>query len=269
MGVTASCNNEGGDGDYIPEIYIKSYISKFIKCDKIEITSNNGFIVDEKNKLFYHSGDDNSLEGLVVTVWGDKPASWDYPTNMFYPVPQIGSTGFLLSNGDSPNDPYYLERQAGYDRYVEEVGDTTYNRTLNFMQAVGCVVSCIPVKSVTITADKSFGSDFPVNTDLSPFFSIIFDDVYATIKNNYAPVSGSYQPKIDSYDPINNPVSYRYLRLSEINLEEYLFTRVLWDLFLDSKPEQTDTYTFYVTMEFTDGTVLKGEAPPIKIKGRY
>lgn len=266
LGIIVACdNNYKGEGGFSPQTYLNSYISQFIQCDKIEVTANSGFVIDEKNKWYYHGGDDNSLEGIVIALWGDRTADKSgYPTNIFYPVPQIGSTGFLFSNGDDPNDPYYLERQAGYDKYIEEVGDTTYNRT---GYHVGCTVSCIPLKNVIITADKSFADNYPAGTDLSAFFSIIFDDVYATIKNGYAPVADSYQPKSDTYDPVNNATSYRYSKLSEISLEKYLFTRAFWDLFLHDKPQQTDTYIFSVTMEFVDGTVLEGEAPPIKIKG--
>ncbi|NDV57999.1 hypothetical protein [Bacteroides sp. 519] len=256
-----SCDND-------PSPYIikpscnKSYIGAFIKCDSLKITHADGLVIDEENKLCYWL-EDSSQENIVIGVNGQQPTCQKYPTNYFCQFPYIGSTDILMSNGDNPNDPYYLDIQAQYDKYIEEVGDTTYNKA----GGRGVIVSCVSIKNISITANKEFDKNYPANTDLSSFFLILFDDIYATIKNNYIHVPESYTFCYLNHVPsIDNPESWRCL--SKTNLEDYLFTEAFWLLFLNRKPEKTDTYTFHIKITFADGTVLENDAPPIVIKGK-
>ncbi len=248
-----------------PKEYFKSYIKEFIKCDSLQLYSNSGYIVDKENKLYY-CGDRTSLEGIVIAASGKTPAKRSYPTNIFYDIDIINSAG-LLPNGSNA-DPYDLDRKTGYEKLTKEVGDTTYSRKIFYNKRLPLFVSISPVKKVVITADKSFGTNFKSGTDLSSFFSIIFDDAYATIKNHYVQVPGTYKYESYASYSTDSPKSIRYLKLSDTNLENYPFTEASWDFFLESKPERTDIYKFNVKMTFTDGTVLEGDAPAIKVQGK-
>jgi hypothetical protein len=261
-----SCDPPGPYPD--KEIYFKSYIKEFIKCDSLKLFSHSGYVLDKENKLYTHGVDETSLEGIIIAVSGRTPAKRNYPANLFYDVDIINSAG-LLPNGSTP-DPYDLDRKTGYKKLTKEVGDTAYNRKIEYDKRLPLVVTISPVKKVIITADKSFGANFQSGTDLSSFFSIIFDDAYATIKNNYVQAPGTYRYDCEPYTlySADSPKSLRYLKLSDTNLEKYPFTEAAWDFFLESKPEHTDSYTFHVKITFTDGTVLEGDAPTIKVQGK-
>lgn len=266
----SSCQTEYADPAPYPTAFHKSYISTFIACDSLTVHSYGGMSINKEDKLYGRVGKDTSPEGIVVCVFADEPAGGrygGYPTNIYYPVPQIGSTGFLLSNGDNPNDPYYQARQTGYDKYVEEVGDTAYNRKL-WLGSLNLTVALRPLKEVTITADKSFAPDLPAGSDLNKLFKVIFDDVYTTIRNGYKHVDGTYRREEPVYlgNGEEEIQSLRCLPLVGTRLEDYLFPKTEWEFFLDAKPEETEVYTFHVRMTFTDGTTLEADAPPILIK---
>lgn len=261
LGIMSACDKV--DYNYGPSpdatFYFKSYIKEFIKCDSLKLFSHSGYVLDKENKLYTHGVDETSLEGVVITASGEIPAKKNYPTNIFYDVVNV-----------SAPDPYDLDRKTGYERLTKEVGDTTYNRKIFNYKRIPLVVTISPVKKVIITADKSFGADFQPGTDLSSFFSIIFDDAYATIKNNYVQAPGTYRYDCEPYTlySADSPKSLRYLKLSDTNLEKYPFTEAVWDFFLENKPEHTDSYTFHVKIIFTDGTVLEGDAQTIKVQGK-
>lgn len=271
---THSCQIERDTPTRHSNYFCKSYTSLFIECDSLHIWCYGGLIVNKEDKTLFRTGDYNSSENVAIGINAQNPrrSQWgDHPTNIYYPVWGIGSTGYLMSNGDDPNDPYYLERQAGYDKFIEEIGDTAYNKEFTFWE-VGKHIALIvfPLKEVIVTANKSFGRDLPTGTNLNSLFYISFDDVYASIKNDYKPIADSYKHTYDGRktDPDRRPESIRLLELSEANLEDYPFVQADWDLILHEKPERSDTYTFHIKMTFTDGTVLEEDSTPFMIKGR-
>lgn len=275
LGIVASCSNEIPTPDVLPSVYQKSYISMFIRCDSLDISSYGGITIDKERKIIYRNDIYTSSENIAINVDATKPAYnrySGYPTNIYYPVPYIGSTDVLFSNGDNPNDHYYQERQTGYERYIEEVGDTVFDRTIRWSDFKPEVIAtCIPLKNVVITADKSFGSNLTPGVDLSPLFDIAFDDVHATIKSGYTAAPDTYRYRPENYDDKylkNGPMSFRCISLFAANLEDYSFTKAQWEFYLTVKPERTDTYTFHVKLTFADGTVLEDDAPPVAVKGK-
>ncbi|WP_291528541.1 hypothetical protein [Bacteroides sp. UBA939] len=274
IGMITSCEEIDNPAP-LPTNYLKSYIDMFIECDSLDIWSFGGMAIDDENKRYDIVDNGSSPEGIGISVNATYPAKdyWSsYPTNIYYPVLLFESPNHLQINDDNP---YYRHIQIQYDKYIEEVGDTTYNRMIGgrYGNKKGVVITVFPLKEVVITADKSFGSDYPAGTDLSSLFRIIFDDVYATVHNGYMAAPGTYRYIATYYSDeyfVNSPMSIRCLKLSEINLEDYPFTEARWDFFLEAKPEKTDTYTFHVKLTFTDGTVLEGDSRrgAIMVKGR-
>lgn len=248
--VVISCSNHDiGEGE---DYTCKSYITSYVKCDCIHyIQSGSDYIINEEERI-YHQGRtwDSSGENIVLSVGAEKTEndqntfSYTHLTQMPPPIPS-----------------------AEYNKYMEEVGDTSYNMTFNSdANPKGAViVICVPLKSVVITSDKNFGVNYPTGTNLNQFFSIIFDNVYASIRNGYVRVDGSYRR---SYESPESLTSLELAKLSEINLEEYPFIEAKWDFLLYTRPEETDIYTFHVKLTFVDGTVLEGDAPPVTVKGR-
>lgn len=254
-GMAVSCEDITPDPP--PTYFCKSYIDAFIKCDSLSFLSVDGVAIDKVNMRFYNVA--KSQENILICVFGDEPSRIRGATNVFCSE----KSKYRPWYHEYPGHAFYDSIYAQYDKYIEMIGDTAYNKTLKLRWLR--VVCLSALKKVVITADKDFSDNFPAGTDLSPLFYIGFDDVYATVKNDYKTAPYTYQ--WDNTDSDIVPISYRCLKLSEANLEEYPFIEPEWELCLDAKPEKTDNYTFHVKFTFADGTVLEGDAPAITVKG--
>ncbi len=256
LGVAVSCENITPAP--LPTYFYKSYIDAFIKCDSLSLLSRDGVAVDKVNMKFYNVA--KSQGNIVIFVFGGWPRLIKVPpTNIIF---SKGNESYLRHLND-PDQAFYDSVYAQYDKYIEMIGDTAYNKTMYGKWYREVCLSAL--KKVVITADKDFNDNLPAGTDLSPLFYIRFDDVYATVKNGYktAPYTHPWNDVASDIEP----VSYRCLKLSEADLEEYPFIEPQWGLCLDVKPEKTDNYTFHVKFTFADGTVLEGDAPAITVKG--
>ena len=254
-GVAVSC--EDITPAALPTYFCKSYIDTFIKCDSLSFLSTDGIAIDKINMRFYNVT--KSQENILIYVSGDEPSN-SGTTNVFCSE----ESRYRPWYHEYPGHAFYDSIYAQYDKYIEMIGDTAYNKTLELRWLLR-IVSLSALKKVVITANKDFNGKFPMGTDLSSLFYIGFDDVYATVKNGYKTAPHTYQ--LDYTDNDIVPISYRCLKLSEANLEEYPFIEPQWGLCLDVKPEKTDNYTFHVKFTFADGTVLEGDAPAITVKG--
>jgi hypothetical protein len=205
----------------------------------------------------------SATDGIVVFVRGLARDSSGY----FYDVPYTGSEDFLFSNGHSPNEPFYLQRKAEYDKYINVVGDTAFNK-----KAVSTIAVAIldTLSSIIITANKDFGVNHLAGANLSSLFSIYFYDLYAFIKNGYQPPEGTYNISDEHFiappdERIHMPLFKA--KLSELNFAERPFIGNEWYCHLEVAPEKTGEYTFNVQVTLVDGTVLESLSPPINIKG--
>jgi hypothetical protein len=248
----------------------KSYIETFVKCQVMEVQSVVGEQIDETKKIFgscidrLAAGDTNPnvfsvADGIELDIKGHRWSNLDEKdTCVFYDNKYYNSD---LINEDERI--YYAERKAGYDYYIALIGDTSYNvRSRKDEPPLGVAI-ITPLKSIAIVADKDFSGDYPAGSDLSPLFTVYFDDPYSTVKNGYKQVEGTYRFIEDA----PHPQSIFKSKLSAANFEERSFIGNEWRCFLDVAPEKTDTYIFHVKATFVDGTVLEAPAPPINIKG--
>lgn len=271
IGATIACDRVIVDKP--PIFFTKSYIKVFIECGeisgkKVQVESNIGLRVDTVNKIFYRNNNENFSVPYSINddVWlsiNASSAGYIYrDSSIYYAVPQIGRTDFLLSNGDDPNDPFYLERQKGYDKYINIIGDTTYNKEEYAPSQTTAIIT--PVKEFVITSDKDY-ANFSAGSNLNKLFTVYFDNPYATVKNNYQAIKGSYH-----YDFIYDyPISVIRTNLGDVNFPSYKFIGNQWLCHLDIAPDKTDTYTFYVKVILDDGTMLEGTDPvTISIKGK-
>ena len=270
---------EKGD-DPPPDVFLKSYIQTFIECGKIsgkklKIQSSIGLKIDTVKKII--QGDVRSQfsapYSLSDNIWlhiEARSTHYVYRDSSIYcAVPQIGRTDFLMSDGDDPNDPFYLERQRVYDKHIEMIGDTAYN------WISGKTIAIItPVRDIVVTCDKDYTGEFPAGSNLSNLFTVFFDNPYATIKNGYKAVTGSYHHEAIYDDGSTHkwdyfPTSIIKANLAEANFSSLPFIGNQWNCHLDVPPDKTDTYTFYVKIILVDGTELEGETPvSINIKGK-
>jgi hypothetical protein len=248
----------------------KSYIEIFVRCQVMEIQSVVGVQIDETKKIFgsfidrWATGDTNPdifsvADGIGLDISGHRWSNFDEKdTCVFY------DNKYYQSNYINEDERiYYAERKAGYDYYIALIGDTSYNARLREDESSLARAIITPLKSIAIVADRDFNSDYPAGSDLSPLFTVYFDDPYSTIKNGYKQVEGTY-----SYtEGLPYPQSIFKAKLSEANFEERPFISDKWHCLLNVAPEKTDTYTFQVKAAFVDGTALESQSPPINIKG--
>ncbi|MDR1225878.1 MAG: hypothetical protein LBK47_03145 [Prevotellaceae bacterium] len=156
---------------------------------------------------------------------------------------------------DASKNPRDMERQKGYDKYIELVGDTSFNREMDGKPDVVSMIT--PLKNIAITCDKDFGANYPAGSNLNELFTVYFDDPYSTVKNGYHPVEGTYAYFRGADFQRDNPQSIVKVRLSEANFSERPFIGNKWLCILDVAPERTDTYIFEVKITFVDGAELK------------
>jgi hypothetical protein len=260
-----------------PERLFRSYIKTFVKCEKLEASYLAGLEINDEKRIFITNNTEwNSMwldtvtheifsvnDGIAVFVKGLAKDSSGY----FYDVKGIGSEDFLFSNGHSPNEPFYLQRKEGYDKYIAIIGDTLFNKKAATTVAVSLLDT---LSSIIITADKDFDADHSADSDLSSLFSVYFYDPYAFVKNGYQPPEGTYN--IDDEAFIAPPDERIYTpffkeKLSEANFAERPFIGNEWYCLLNLAPAKTGEYVFHVKVTLVDGTVLETRSPSINIKG--
>ncbi|MDR2010344.1 MAG: hypothetical protein LBQ22_07670 [Bacteroidales bacterium] len=249
----------------------KSYIQTFVNCKKkMAVSVVVGVEIDETKKIFGLSGPsyDRLLagetnpdvfsvsDGMMLEILGHWQDSVFNDTCIIFDA----DTSSAL---DGEGRTYYIETKTKYDYYTALIGDTSYNAQLRGDEGPNARAIITPLNSITIVADRNFSSDYPAGSDLSPLFTVYFDDLYSTVKNGYKPVEGTYR----FYENLPYPQSIVKVKLSEANFAGRPFIGVEWYCLLDVAPEKTDTYTFRVKSTFIDGTVLEATAPPINIKG--
>jgi hypothetical protein len=248
----------------------RSYIEGFVKCRQIRVQSVLGVKIDETKRTFGPCidrlvlGETNSdtfsvTDGIELDIYRHHLSNSDEEdTCVFY-----DNSSFTVSTLNESEQNYYLERKKGYDHYITLIGDTSYNTQLRGDETSLSWAIITPLKSIVIVADKDFSNDYPAGSDLSPLFTVYFNDPYSTVKNGYKSIEGTYK----SVENAPYPESIRKVKLSEANFEERPFIGDRWLCFLDVAPETTGTYTFLVKATFVDGTVLESPAPSINIKG--
>jgi hypothetical protein len=259
-----------------PERLFRSYIHTFTKCEKLDVSYLAGLEVNDEKKIFSTNNPKwNSIwadtathelfsvaNGIVVFVKGLAKDSSGY----FYDVKGVGSNDFLFSNGHSPNEPFYLQRKEGYDKYIALIGDTLFNKKTTSTFAVALLDT---LSSVIITADKDFNVNHSAGANLSGLFSVYFYNPYTFVKNGYQPPEGTYNNDEGFIVPPEERIYSPFFKekLSEVNFVERPFIGNEWYCLLDVAPEKTGEYIFNVEVTLVNGTVLEAQSPPINIKG--
>jgi hypothetical protein len=253
-----SCDSYNENPSPIPKVTLKSYIYAFVDGNQVDslqmkvLTESN---VDQTLRTLTEPLDSLGKQGIAlkVQIRNQLPTSQD--SSVYY----YSNVWPLEDEGKKFND----ERRTGYQRYINEIGDTSFN----FKTYVGdipmtfCLINT--VRSVKITSDQDFGEQYPAGVDLSGLFTMYYDNPYATVKNGYRQVSGTCeQDKSVSY-----PISVFKSKLPDIDFNALKFISTEWYLFLDDLPEHTAEYAFHVEIVLSDGTILKGRLPGVSIKG--
>jgi hypothetical protein len=242
--------------------------------DKLWLETQNG----KYDTIFWSIGESKGI-GINVRaipkIDSVKNIHGKYNVNDGYYWSNLCHTDFpcgvqYYADGRSSLDPYYDAKRRVYEDYLEQIGDTCFNRILpggeNILVHDAITV---PLQTISITSDKDFNPDFPAGAELNSLFHVFFDDLYATIKNGYKTARGSYSP------PIENPnwefsIDHSYFKekLTSVNFPGRPFIGNEWLCILDLAPDKTGEYIFHIKVTLVNGTEMEESTPPIKIKGR-
>jgi len=261
LGITLiGCEKKGGETqDTIPINLAKNYISRFVDCAYIHVETYENYLFlgfdVEKPRFFIRAFADN-----------DTTNSYKNMYNGLYFDSHIVKTGYW--DGRSLDDPYYNEKRRIYYEYINQIGDTCFNRMLPGGLSPVCDAITVPLRSISITCDKDINSDFPAGSELNSLFTVVFDDLYATIKNSYKTVEGSYpQPKSTPEWEYDVDHSYFKEKLSAVDFPRHPFIWNTWLCILDTVPNKTGEYTFHVKVTQINGNEMESTSVPITIKG--
>jgi hypothetical protein len=297
--------------DYIT---IRSLIHEFVDITSIKIENiyKDWMFLDYNNqRLFtYDKAGESSINTVLLKLKGSGYGYYDIPFKGI--ADEIVSDLYFGMYSRQFAEPISISENAEltsidaeYDKCIITIGDTILN--YNFYPTTGRIlyidVLHTPLQSIIVTADKSFGTSFPIGANLNSFFTIFINDILSTVKNHYIPIEDSYAVLSDLYRSdyrkaindiilsnyihsdsiveiyqglINLPDEYlltpeeRYYslypyKLSEISFLDHPYIGTNWYLYLDTLPEQTDTYVFTIEMTFVDGTVVKTTTEPLTI----
>ncbi|MDR1680870.1 MAG: hypothetical protein LBS12_03705 [Prevotellaceae bacterium] len=259
--LTGACTNtvpnEDDDSDLGPIIFVKSYISAFTENPTAYRTHMvTGIKVDEQRKIV---GIHNCRARWTVEETSTEQYAVEDGITLVLRVSDAEGGYFdAIVDPDYPNSEEYRIRD-GYRYYLALLGDTLFNQWMRGETTIMALIT--PLQSITVTSDKPFGRDYPAGSDLSALFTVYFEDPRADVMNGYRQVEGTYS-YVWQY-----PLSLFKARLSEADFAERPFGACEWLLFLDVAPEQTDEYTFLITVTSTDGTVVESVSPSVIIKG--
>ncbi|MDR1582083.1 MAG: hypothetical protein LBS55_02305 [Prevotellaceae bacterium] len=198
LGLSA-CEKDVSPNDIGPTVMYISYIQGFVKCKAMRVQSVVGVQIDETNKIFgpcidrLDTGDTNPnvfsvADGIEIDIDGHIWSNFDEKdTCVFY------DNSYYQADINEDERIYYLERKERYDYYTALIGDTSYNVRSRGDAGPAARSIITPLKSIVIVANKDFSSDYPAGSDLSPLFTVYFDDPYSTVKNGYKQIEGTYR----------------------------------------------------------------------------
>jgi len=249
----------------VPVDFTKNYISRFVDCEDINVSSGEYYL----SSMF-----DTEMPKLLIQALPKKDTVLNIHNlyncwNGFYFDNNILLSGNSYDDGRYPDDVYYTNKRQIYYSYINQIGDTCFNRILPGGHSPISDAITVPLRTISITCDKDFSPEFPAGAELSSLFHVVFDDFYATIKNGYKTAEGSFSPPNDTPNwkyYVNH--SYFKEKLSEVNFPERPFIGNEWLCILDVVPNKTAEYTFHVKVTLVNGNEMEKTSPPIEIKGK-
>ncbi|MDR1182391.1 MAG: hypothetical protein LBL13_10490 [Bacteroidales bacterium] len=230
-----------------PERLHKSYIGYYVDCkdensmrvqifvQKIDKSTN---VIGGSRDYIWNTGETNPntfsiADGIAIDIYGRfwDPERPERDTCIFYDVARNYSSG---------NEKYDADRQKGFEKYRDLIGDTCFNLLSREFTPVNAIIT--PLQYITITANKDFSEEYKAGSDLSSFFTVYFEDPYSVVKNGYRDIENTYK-YIENLPWSQSVVK---ARLSEADFPERPFISDNWQFFLDVAPEKTGEYVFHI-----------------------
>ncbi len=240
LSVLAGCRSEL-PGPLPPRLG-NSYIWCFIECDEI-IVYSRPFYIEEKHgqkHIYYREKSEETLSianGTAIAV-------------------------MLVGNN------FIFSKDKEFQEYVTQMGDTLFNYKKALKEGYGNdspYAITKTLETVAVTCDKEYNATYPAGSNLNNLLSVCINDYQSFVKNGYQLYNGEDAYKMEvamAFDGI-----YRKFAMEETDFSLYPFMNPYMFILLEQAPEQTDTYSFTVTVKLTDGRTLTATADPITIEG--
>ena len=109
--------------------------------------------------------------------------------HFFSSLDGANSLGFFVrtcnySNFEYCTESHWFRGSGKFNNYAAYYGDTTYS-AIHSMSAPGYDVSAMPLKSISITADRDFDAEHPAGSRLNDLFVLAYSSAYDLIISGY------------------------------------------------------------------------------------
>lgn len=233
--------------------YNDSYIQKFTEVTQISAKADFGVSVNEDDKtVYFYTGTTSISKDLHILVEAKS-------ANGFY----------------SADDPKTANEYKEYCRLISKLSDTGFKRRDRYYGVLNTTSVAITetLSSIVVTCDKEY-CNTPANTSLNHLITVVFDNPYAVVQNNYKNYEGTdsyYAYNIRAENMKENfmisgfPYAFIGGNLSLMDWKTKLFIGNRWLLIFNKKPEVLDTYTFKIKVVKLNGEILDATTEPVKL----
>ena len=247
-----SCEYRDPIGPYPNSINEKSYIQGFLELNWMHGSPTSGIKVNKTENsinLRYRNFDESKI----------------------YDIKDGVGISLTIGKERSPEEITWDNNIEHYNELTKKIGDISYNSRImsGVIHSDRIIAIADTLQSVNIICDKSIDENHPAGSNLNDIFSVYFEDPYAVIKNGYQSVTGSNYYSLDRETiPEGFPYALFGSKLSAIDFSVKPYIGTEWYLVLETAPENTDEYTFTISITDMQGkTIEKKARAPIKIKG--
>lgn len=251
--IYACDSNEGPDSN---PPYNDSYIQKFTDVTQISAKAGFGISVNKDDKI---------VDFYTGTTYIPKDL------HILHILVEAKSTeGFYSADAPKTTNEY-----QEYNKLISKLDDTGFKKKDRFYGVLNTTSVAITdtLSSIIVTCDKEYCS-IPANTNLNSLITVVFDNPYVVVRNNYKNYEGA-----DSYTAYNIrsesitenfmiadfPYAFVGGNLSLMDWKTKPFIGNQWLLIFNQNPELSDTYTFKIKVTKLNGEMLEAMTEPIKL----
>lgn len=244
--ISSSCSQTMKD---IPFEEYSSFIQGYYDIENLSVLERYNFSIDEENKIINQSALDN------ISYEGNEGKSYRISDGIILFM-SIYSDLISLKEGLT---------EVSKKRYVDlkdELGDTSFNRTLPIHVHLPIALS-ETIEKIGITVNQDYTGGYKKDSDVSEFFTIVYDHPYAVILNRYQSPANTYRYE---YTSSEIPAAVYKEPLAEVNLSGKKALGVGFYLVLNTPPDKSGKYTFTITVKATSGKNLMVTTKDIPIE---
>lgn len=245
----ACCSNENYEA-FPP--YNDSYIQKFTDINQISVRTGYRIIIKDKTVTFDTVG--------------------KIPTDGFcIKLEAKSDQGFYAADAPQISNEYLK-----YCKLIDVVGDKNFKtkkRYYGVLDNTTSVAITDTLSSIIVTCDKEY-NNIPANASLNNLITVLFDNPYVVVKNNYKDYQGadSYSAFILKADGKTHnirvkgfPYAFVGDELSSIDWKTKPFIGNEWLFVFNQKPKVPDTYTFKIKVVKLNGEILEVTTKPTQL----